>query len=339
MSSPVKNSSPRLYNSPPLIQPTDILISTPPTSTTPTILDYDPASQQTDQANIRSLRTDFRDEQELGEETPLLKNRHISPITSSIDLRRQKSASPSRMQRPRQNHSPQSPLSPNSQNNLRQDYMTNLSNNNNSDSIYETNSTSNNSCDESDSDGGSNTLISSRPPSKIQTDVCFPMLEATSKKGVDYDSLEDYIKNENEKRRKEQRRRQRRLSESASVFVKKDLKYIYSDLENKHERFTFYSTAYSTIHARSLAEIPSTGTSLSEMLKAGCWWIDILSPTDSEVQDLGRFTTRSLGFILLLLKIFKRKIPGRNVNYLRSIILYVSDLLIMIIIPPHIYNL
>lgn len=58
--------------------------------------------------------------------------------------------------------------------------------------------------------------------------------------------------------------------------------------QHPSERFTFYSTAYSTIHARSLAEIPSAGTSLSEMLKAGCWWIDILAPTDSEVQDLGR---------------------------------------------------
>ncbi|PKC65806.1 cora-domain-containing protein [Rhizophagus irregularis] len=295
MTSPVKNNSPRLYDSPPLVQSTDILNSTPPTFTTPTLLDYDPASQQTDQANIRSSRIDFGGErQELGEETPLLKNRHSSPIyrpTSPIDLsRRQKSASPSRVHRSRQNHSPQSPLSPYSQTNLRQEYMGNLPNNNNSDSVFETNSISNNSYDESDSDGGSNTLISSRRPSKIQTDVCFPMLETASKKGVDYDSLEDYIKNENEKRRKEQRRRQRRLSESASVFVKKDLNYIYNSLENKHpsERFTFYSTAYSTIHARSLAEIPSAGTSLSEMLKAGCWWIDILAPTDSEVQDLGR---------------------------------------------------
>jgi hypothetical protein len=127
--------------------------------------------------------------------------------------------------------------------------MGNLPNNNNSDSVFETNSISNNSYDESDSDGGSNTLISSRRPSKIQTDVCFPMLETASKKGVDYDSLEDYIKNENEKRRKEQRRRQRRLSESASVFVKKDLNYIYNSLENKVllTRTNFYDNFYSCL--------------------------------------------------------------------------------------------
>jgi hypothetical protein len=240
MTSPVRNSSPKLYDSPPLAQSTDTLNLTPPTFTTPTLLDYDPVSQQTDQANIRSSHTGFRGEQqELGEETPLLRNKHISPIyrpTSPIDLsRRQNSASPSRVQRPRQNHSPQSPLSPYSNaNNLRQEYMVNLPNNiNNPDSVFETNSTSNNSYDESDSDGGTNTLISSRRHSKIQTDVCFPMLETTSKKGLDYDSLEDYIKNENEKRRKEQRRRQRRLSESVSTFTKKDLNYIYTGLENK----------------------------------------------------------------------------------------------------------
>ncbi|RIA98698.1 hypothetical protein C1645_749025 [Glomus cerebriforme] len=303
MTSPVRNSnssSPRLYESPPLVQSTDTL------NLTPTLLDHDPSSQQaaeTDQTNIRSSRTDFRDEeeQELSEETPLLRQRYITPLyrpTSPIDpSRRPKSASPSGRQRPRQNHSPQSPLSPHphgATTNLRQEYVVNLTHNvNNSDSIFETNSYSNNSYDETDSDCGTNTLISSRRPSKIQTDVCFPMLETTSKKGIDYDSLEDYIKNENEKRRKEQRRRQRRLSEPASAFAKKDLSYIYTDLENRHSsedayRFIFYSTAYNTIHARSLAEIPSAGTSLSEMLKAGCWWIDILSPSDSEMQDFGK---------------------------------------------------
>ncbi|CAI2179958.1 13792_t:CDS:2 [Funneliformis geosporum] len=265
MTSPVRNSnnsSPKLHDSPLPVQSTDNLISTPTSPSPPTLLYHDPNSQRSAESDQSGSRVDFRggdEEQVQSEETPLLRQRYSSPMfmpTSPIDLsRRQNSASPSRKQLPRQNNSPQSPLLPYSHNattNSRQEYV-NLNNNvNNSDSIFETISNSNNSYDETDSDGGTNTLISSRRPSKIQTDVCFPMLEAISKKGVDYDALE-----------------------------------IYHPSEASY-RFTFYSTAYSTVHARSLAEIPSTGTSLSEMLKAGCWWIDILSPSDSEIQELGR---------------------------------------------------
>ncbi|KAL1915123.1 uncharacterized protein VTP21DRAFT_7604 [Calcarisporiella thermophila] len=53
-------------------------------------------------------------------------------------------------------------------------------------------------------------------------------------------------------------------------------------------RFTFYSTATNTVHARSLHEIPQPGQSLSALLKAGCFWIDVLSPTDQEMRLLGK---------------------------------------------------
>src|SRR3954466_8638928 len=107
MTSPVRNSnsfSHRPYESPPIIQSTETLNLTP---TTPILLDNDPTLQQTaeaDQTNTRSSCSDFRgEEQELSEETPLLRNR-ISPIyspTSPIDLsRRQNSVSPSSRQRP-----------------------------------------------------------------------------------------------------------------------------------------------------------------------------------------------------------------------------------------------
>ncbi|KAL1918050.1 uncharacterized protein VTP21DRAFT_3316 [Calcarisporiella thermophila] len=52
-------------------------------------------------------------------------------------------------------------------------------------------------------------------------------------------------------------------------------------------RFTFYSTAISTVHACFLHEIPPCGTSFSDMLRAGCFWIDILAPTDEEMTALG----------------------------------------------------
>ncbi|CAG8543435.1 17782_t:CDS:2 [Dentiscutata erythropus] len=101
-----------------------------------------------------------------------------------------------------------------------------------------------------------------RRPSRVNTDVCFPMTEAAYKAG-------------------------------ASAFFKRpNGKYKhYEESEHPTEssyRFTFYSTAYSTVHARSLAEIPPAGLTLSDMIKAGCWWIDVLSPTDLEMRDFGR---------------------------------------------------
>lgn len=42
------------------------------------------------------------------------------------------------------------------------------------------------------------------------------------------------------------------------------------------------------MHAHTLAEIPPLDSSLSGMLKDGCWWIDVLSPTDDEMMEFGR---------------------------------------------------
>lgn len=51
---------------------------------------------------------------------------------------------------------------------------------------------------------------------------------------------------------------------------------------------TYYSSAEpSTIHSRSISEIPeyNEGT-LGDMMKKGCFWIDIHNPTDQEMRAL-----------------------------------------------------
>ncbi|KAL0093446.1 hypothetical protein F4703DRAFT_1730593, partial [Phycomyces blakesleeanus] len=54
-------------------------------------------------------------------------------------------------------------------------------------------------------------------------------------------------------------------------------------------RITYYSPfKASSIHARTLCEIPAAGEKLSEMAKKGCFWIDILDPTDEEMKALGK---------------------------------------------------
>ncbi|KAF9580774.1 CorA metal ion transporter, partial [Lunasporangiospora selenospora] len=53
-------------------------------------------------------------------------------------------------------------------------------------------------------------------------------------------------------------------------------------------RFTLYSTASVTIHAQTLGEIPPRGQTLSSMLQAGYFWLDVLAPTDEEIRMLSQ---------------------------------------------------
>ncbi|CAH1757731.1 3136_t:CDS:2 [Entrophospora sp. SA101] len=223
----------------------------------------------------------------MGEETPLLKKPRPSSVPLPFDnsLRKKQPLYFQQKQQHLQRHS----LS-NSYTGLRnlQDYVVSMNN-------LDSNET--NSYDETDSDNGTANASSSATTLQQQNDACFPMAESAGFKrptGIDYEALENYVKVENEKRRNQQRRRQRRLSEPASAFVRKKSNNHCPNLEiNKHNseilyRLTFYSAIHSTVHARTLAEIPSADSSLSEMLKDGCWWIDVLSPTDEEMKEFGK---------------------------------------------------
>ncbi|KAK3812304.1 MAG: magnesium transporter, partial [Benniella sp.] len=53
-------------------------------------------------------------------------------------------------------------------------------------------------------------------------------------------------------------------------------------------RFTLYSTASVTVHAQTLGEIPPKGQTLSSMLQAGYFWLDVLAPTDDEIRMLSQ---------------------------------------------------
>ncbi|KAF9195228.1 CorA metal ion transporter [Haplosporangium sp. Z 11] len=53
-------------------------------------------------------------------------------------------------------------------------------------------------------------------------------------------------------------------------------------------RFTLYSTASVTVHAQSLGEIPPRGQTLSHVLQAGYFWLDVLAPTDEEIRMLSQ---------------------------------------------------
>ncbi|KAF8982280.1 CorA metal ion transporter [Entomortierella lignicola] len=72
---------------------------------------------------------------------------------------------------------------------------------------------------------------------------------------------------------------------SYSLFGERDKSQI--PLDDAY-RFTLYSTASVTVHAQTLGEIPPRGQTLSNMLQAGCFWLDVLAPTDEEIRMLSQ---------------------------------------------------
>ncbi|KAI9252812.1 hypothetical protein BDA99DRAFT_520135 [Phascolomyces articulosus] len=128
----------------------------------------------------------------------------------------------------------------------------------------------------------------------IEGDVCFPTVDdKDDQKGIDFDALEEYIQEEQRNHHNEHHPRRRRLSNMISDTRK--LGSWYGDrLKHQQEetdvyRFTYYSPSEpSTIHARSISEIPSNGDQLSTMIKKGCFWIDVLCPTDAEMKAFSK---------------------------------------------------
>ncbi|RUP46561.1 hypothetical protein BC936DRAFT_146804 [Jimgerdemannia flammicorona] len=168
------------------------------------------------------------------------------------------------------------------------------------------------------------TALSSRRTSLVEEDVCFPAPAVTKQVlGIDYDELEQYVREEAREIRSLNAARQfvgdnsgasgagigmattsvrkRSISIAGSPPVRKPSLYgdkfdafRFSPKDSDQFRFTFYSTHQpSTIHARSMCEIPNKGESLSNMMRAGCFWMDVLSPTDSEMKALSKKLART----------------------------------------------
>ncbi|KAI8647181.1 hypothetical protein BD408DRAFT_408732 [Parasitella parasitica] len=145
----------------------------------------------------------------------------------------------------------------------------------------------------SDVETSSNSRMSS-----VEVDVCFPTPNKKEEAGVDYESLEEFIEQEKKvavEQKHEKAKHRRRLSTMGAS--ESNRRYsMYGDRmmnpdknETDHFRITYYSSAEpSTIHARSIGEIPeyNQDESLSDMMKKGCFWIDVHNPTDSEMKAL-----------------------------------------------------
>ncbi|KAI1318839.1 CorA metal ion transporter [Mortierella claussenii] len=182
--------------------------------------------------------------------------------------------------------------------------------------------------------------FSSRRHSVAEEDVCYPV--QSSNLDIDYDTLEEYIRQEQVKTQrmmssesggtKSSRGPQARTKSSSSGLLSKlkssglstsfttstplssksaqeqdygaiptknwgmpERSYSLFGERDKSQiplddayRFTLYSTASVTVHAQTLGEIPPRGQTLSKMLQAGYFWLDVLAPTDEEIRMLSQ---------------------------------------------------
>ncbi|KAI8384221.1 uncharacterized protein BYT42DRAFT_561761 [Radiomyces spectabilis] len=127
----------------------------------------------------------------------------------------------------------------------------------------------------------------------IEEDVCFPSQDDRSKETIDFDALEKLVAKEQHYDYHDITPR-RRIPRALSTprfhhYYDENMKYVEAE-DSDDYRIAFYSPAEpTTIHARTLTEIPSiAGESFTDMLKKAYFWIDILSPTDAEMQSLSK---------------------------------------------------
>ncbi|GAA5814325.1 hypothetical protein MFLAVUS_007819 [Mucor flavus] len=147
----------------------------------------------------------------------------------------------------------------------------------------------------SDIESSSNSRMSS-----VEGDVCFPTPNKKEESGIDYEGLEEYIAEEKKDLQQDNKKdtsntkRRRRLSTMGGSDNRRYSMYgdRMMNSDNKTEtdiyRVTYYSPSEaSTIHSRTISEIPEySEDSLTDMLKKGCFWIDIQNPTDNEMKAL-----------------------------------------------------
>ncbi|KAI8069544.1 hypothetical protein BC940DRAFT_254500 [Gongronella butleri] len=127
-----------------------------------------------------------------------------------------------------------------------------------------------------------------------QDDICMPnALRETQDDDIDTDAIEEFIQKEraaaiaNHNPTGARRRRLSTVYDSRKYSLYGDRALHPENEDPNVYRFAFYSTAEpSTIHTRNLYEIPSKGERLTDMMKKGCFWIDVLNPTDTEMKIL-----------------------------------------------------
>ncbi|CAO3589122.1 unnamed protein product [Absidia cylindrospora] len=150
--------------------------------------------------------------------------------------------------------------------------------------------------------------------STIEEDVCFPRQQPSNDNMnntkdndddcIDYDLLDQWVKDyhDNKKTNGNSFKGNHNYYNDGLLRKFTDVHYghFYDDYTNysakqhyQHEdayRVSLYSVAEpSTIHAKDVAELPpTTEDKLSSMLKKGCFWLDVMCPTETEMKQLSK---------------------------------------------------
>ncbi|RUS32376.1 hypothetical protein BC938DRAFT_475578 [Jimgerdemannia flammicorona] len=136
-----------------------------------------------------------------------------------------------------------------------------------------------------------------RRGSKAKEDVCFPLIHAdetgNQREGdVNFDVLNKYAEREFGYADSDDSDAEQVGDPEKTVAVRRKQSfygdYTKSLIDETTERFTFYSVATGTIRARTLNEITFEGRPLSDLLREGVYWIDVLAPTDAEMRMMSK---------------------------------------------------
>ncbi|RHZ88600.1 hypothetical protein Glove_22g210 [Diversispora epigaea] len=135
-----------------------------------------------------------------------------------------------------------------------------------------------------------------------EDDVCFPIQANDKHEGIDYDELEKCM-NELCSTDKEEGQHLSPLSLSSGNLLSRRVSQ-FSERTKSAEiteeyRYIFYSSLIGTIRAKKFTDIvknvpdkienvPSKGITMTELLKKGYFWIDVLSPTESEMRMISK---------------------------------------------------
>ncbi|CAJ0833649.1 13830_t:CDS:2 [Entrophospora sp. SA101] len=130
-----------------------------------------------------------------------------------------------------------------------------------------------------------------RKLSNAEEDVCYPIRPLNKKEGIDFEALEEYIREENALMAKKKNNINNNDDETKATSLKRRVSQYAERIKPPPDltealRFTFYSTETGTIRTNCFSEIPPKGQTMTELLKQGYFWIDVLSPTDSEMRIL-----------------------------------------------------
>ncbi|CAG8805386.1 18833_t:CDS:2, partial [Dentiscutata erythropus] len=138
--------------------------------------------------------------------------------------------------------------------------------------------------------------------SMAEEDVCFPIKTNNKHEGIDYDELEKYTSEINSTEKEESQCLSLLSPSSGNPLTRRVSQFserTKSAEITEEYRYIFYSSLIGTIRAKTFTDIvknlpdkignvSSKGTTMSELLKKGYFWIDVLAPTESEMRMLSK---------------------------------------------------